>query len=60
MDWLKAKQQTIPLNNVDTVADLIAILKKLPREYKLRNADEGTFCEINIATDGKENMVSLY
>lgn len=59
MDWWIAKQKTIPLD-VDTVADLIAVLKKCPQDYKIRDADGGQFCEIKIATDGTDKEVELY
>lgn len=59
MNWLKAKQTKIPLE-ADTVAELIEALQKCPQDYKIRNSDEGEFCELSIATDGTESMVSLY
>ena len=59
MNWFKAKQTKIPLK-ADTVAELIEALRQCPQDYKIRNSDEGEFCELNIATDGTESMVSLY
>lgn len=59
MDWWNCKQ-TRKAVRAKTVADLIAILKTCPQNYDIRNADEGKFCEICIATDGVENIVELY
>jgi hypothetical protein len=59
MDWLRANQKTIPLN-VNTVADLIAVLLTCPLDYPIRNSDSSEFCEINISTDGVDKEVSLY
>ena len=55
----KAKQKKYGFK-IDTVADLVKILQKCPQNYKIRNVDEGTFCEICVATDGVEKIVELY
>lgn len=59
MDWWTAQQKRIGLQ-VETVADLIKALQQCPQDWKIRDADEGHFCEINIATDGTEKLVELY
>lgn len=59
MNWWTAKQKRIGLQ-VDTVADLIKALQQCPQDWKVRDADEGRFCEICVATDGTEKLVELY
>lgn len=59
MNWLKTIQERIGIHP-ETVADLIETLKKCPQNWPIRNADDGHFCEINIATDGIDKEVSLY
>lgn len=60
MDWLKAQQIQTSIPQNATVADLIAILQKLPQDWPVANADEGPLCEIVVATDGRDKMVSIY
>lgn len=60
MDWLKAQQIQTSIPQNATVSDLIAILQKLPQDWPVMNADDGPLCEIMIATDGVDKMVSIY
>lgn len=60
MDWLKAQQIRTDIPQNATVADLIAILQKLPQDWPVVNADEGPLCEIMVATDGRDKMVGIY
>ena len=60
MDWLKAQQIQTSIPQNATVADLIAILQKLPQDWPVTNADDGPLCEIMIATDGVDKTVSIY
>lgn len=60
MDWLKAQQITTGIPQNATVADLIAMLQKLPQDWPVTNADEGPLSEIMVATDGRDKMVSIY
>lgn len=60
MDWLKAQQIQTSIPQNATVADLIAMLQKLPQDWPVTNADEGPLCEIMVATDGRDKMVSIY
>lgn len=60
MDWLKAQQIKTSIPQNATVADLIAILQKLPQDWPVVNADSGPLCEINIATDGRDKEVAIY
>lgn len=60
MDWFKAQQNTIGIPQNATVADLIAILQKLPQNYPVVNSDEGELCEIVVATDGRDKQVQIY
>ena len=60
MDWLKAQQITTGIPQNATVADLIAILQKLPQDWPVVNSDEGPLCEIVVATDGRDKQVQVY
>ena len=60
MDWLKAQQIQTSIPQNATVADLIAILQKLPQDWPVVNADDGPLCEITVATDGRDKLVSIY
>lgn len=60
MDWLKAQQIRTGIPQNATVADLIAILQKLPQNWPVVNADEGPLCEITVATDGLNKIVEIY
>ena len=60
MDWLKAQQIRTGIPQNATVADLIAILQKLPQNWPVVNADEGPLCEIVVATDGSDKQVQVY
>ena len=60
MDWLKAQQIRTGIPQTATVADLIAILQKLPQNWPVVNADEGPLCEIVVATDGRDKIVEIY
>jgi hypothetical protein len=60
MDWLRAQQIRTAIPQNATVADLIAILQKLPQDWPVVNADEGPLCEICIATDGQDKSVAIY
>ena len=60
MDWLKAQQIQTSIPQNATVADLIAILKKLPQNWPVGNSDEGPLCEITVATDGRDKIVEIY
>lgn len=60
MDWLKAQQITTGIPQNATVADLIAILQKLPQDWPVVNSDEGPLCEIVVATDGRDKQVQIY
>ncbi len=60
MDWFKAQQIRTSIPQNATVADLIAILQKLPQDWPVVNADEGSLCEICVATDGRDKQVQLY
>lgn len=51
MDWFKSQQIKTSIPQNATVADLIAILQKLPQDWPVTNADEGPLCEIVVATD---------
>lgn len=62
MNWMRASQKKFAMN-VETVEDLIKFLQRLPPKYQkwpLRNVDSGKFCEMNVATDGKDKEVSIY
>lgn len=60
MDWWKAKQQKIAIPEGTNVAQLIVMLLQLPLDYPVRNADGGSLCEINVATDGIDKEVAIY
>lgn len=60
MDWFKAQQIKTSIPQNATVADLIAILQKLPQDWPVTNADEGPLCEIVVATDGRDKTVEIY
>ena len=60
MDWLKAQQIRTGIPQTATVADLIAILQKLPQDWPVVNADDGPLCENTVATDGQEKIVESY
>lgn len=60
MDWLKAQQITTGIPRNATVADLIAILQKLPQDWPVVNADAEPLCEIVVATDGRDKIVEIY
>lgn len=60
MNWLKAQQITTGISQNATVADLIAILQKLPQDWPVGNADAGPLCEIVVATDGRDKIVEIY
>lgn len=59
MNWMIAKQKRAPVR-AKTVAELIELLKKCPQNWPITDADGGRFCEILVATDGKDKVVSLY
>ena len=60
MDWLKAQQIQTGIPQNATVADLIAILQKLPQDWPVGDADGGPLCEITVATDGRDKIVEIY
>ena len=60
MDWFKAQKITTGIPQNATVADLIAILQKLPQDWPVTNADEGPLCEIVVATDGHDKQAQIY
>lgn len=60
MDWFKSQQIKTSIPQNATVADLIAILQKLPQDWPVTNADESPLCEIVVATDGRDKTVEIY
>ena len=60
MDWLRAHQIKTSIPQNATVADLIAILQKLPQDWPVTNSDSGPLCEIMISTDGRDKEVAIY
>lgn len=42
------------------MAQLIVMLLQLPLDYPVRNADGGSLCEINVATNGIDKEVAIY
>ena len=60
MNWWTAKQSRISIPENATVADLIELLKKCPQDYPVCNADEGSLCEICVATDSRDKQVQIY